>query len=185
MPTPPPQLLIGDTAGVFPLADASLIQSFALGLMIAGAIIGAWSMRSSIAEVMRRVLKRPETPEASAPYSRPVGGEREERGPTQSESLSSVMADAEELAQLLADRMDRQAARLEQLIAAADDRLARLEKALAQPVPRGPNRQDLTDPMSRQVYDLSDRGLPSVEIARQLNQQTGKVELILALRQHT
>ncbi len=184
MPTP---VLISDLtlSSVFPLADASLIQSIALGLMIAGAIIGAWSMRSSIAEIARRVLKRPETPGASdVPYSRPLAGPGDERGPTQSESLSSVMADAEELAQLLADRMDRQAARLEQLIAAADDRLARLEKALAQPVPRGPNRQDMTDPLSRQVYDLSDRGLPSVEIARQLNQQTGKVELILALRQH-
>ncbi len=176
MPTLFPFIAAASLSSVSPLADASLVQSVALGLMIAGAIVGGWSMRSSIAEIARRVFKRP-------PASDSTGG-GVAASPAQSEALSSVMADAEELAQLLADRMDRQAARMEQLIAAADDRLAKLEKALAQPVPRGPNRQDATDPLSRQVYDLSDRGMPSVEIARQLNQQTGKVELILALRQH-
>lgn len=171
MPTLAP--ITAAALGVSPLGDASLVQSVALGLMIAGAVVGGWSMRSSLAEIARRVFNRPKAPD---------GGGAASAG--SNESLSAVMADAEELAQLLADRMDRQAARLEQLIAAADDRLAKLEKALAQPAPRGASRQDATDPLSRQVYDLSDRGMPTVEIARQLNQQTGKVELILALRQH-
>jgi hypothetical protein len=38
------------------------------------------------------------------------------------------------------------------------------------------------DPMAREIYQLSDQGLPPVEIARRLGQHTGKVELILALR---
>lgn len=183
MPTPA-LIAAAPALSVFPLADASLIQSIALGLVIAGAVIGAWSMRSSIAEIARRVLNRPAAADSAGSASLRADDRRGDQV-APSDSLSSVMADAEELAQLLTDRMDRQAARLEQLIAAADDRLARLEKALAQPAPRAANRQDLTDPLSRQVYDLSDRGLPSVDIARQLNQQTGKVELILALRQHT
>ncbi len=36
--------------------------------------------------------------------------------------------------------------------------------------------------ISREIYRLADEGLPSVEIAKRLNQHTGKVELILALR---
>jgi len=38
------------------------------------------------------------------------------------------------------------------------------------------------DHLSRQVHELSQMGLKSIEIARQLDEQVGKVELILALR---
>jgi hypothetical protein len=38
------------------------------------------------------------------------------------------------------------------------------------------------DPIAREIYRLSDAGLPPVEIASRLGQHTGKVELILALR---
>lgn len=92
------------------------------------------------------------------------------------------MRDAEELAGLLAGQMERQAARLERLLGEADARIRQLERLNAgqgRTVPRDP----AVDPLNQQVYELSDEGLPPVEIARQLNQQTGKVELILALRQ--
>lgn len=39
------------------------------------------------------------------------------------------------------------------------------------------------DPLTRQVYDLADAGRTPLSIARDLNEQVGKVELILALRQ--
>lgn len=38
------------------------------------------------------------------------------------------------------------------------------------------------DAIAREIYRLSDSGLPPVEIASRLGQHTGKVELILALR---
>ena len=38
------------------------------------------------------------------------------------------------------------------------------------------------DPLTREVYALADAGLAAAEIARRLEQHTGKVELILALR---
>jgi len=38
------------------------------------------------------------------------------------------------------------------------------------------------DLVSRKVYELADEGVPSVEIAKRLDQHLGKVELILALR---
>ncbi|MBL0926541.1 MAG: hypothetical protein IBJ11_02670 [Phycisphaerales bacterium] len=43
-------------------------------------------------------------------------------------------------------------------------------------------RDDASDPLSRRVLELADEGLTPVEIARRLEEQTGKVELILALR---
>jgi hypothetical protein len=82
--------------------------------------------------------------------------------------------------------MDRQAARLEQLIAEADSRIRRLERLNSAPPPAPPRQVltgDTTDPLNRRVYELADEGMPPVEIARALQQQTGKVELILALRQ--
>ncbi len=38
------------------------------------------------------------------------------------------------------------------------------------------------DPMHRRIYELADEGLNPVEIAGRLNQPTGQVELVLALR---
>ena len=99
------------------------------------------------------------------------------------EPVASYMADARELADLLGDRLDRQAHRLERLIAEADEKIRRLER-LQSEAGAGPAlhpRPD-SDPLNQQVYDLADSGLPPVEIARTLQQHTGKVELILALR---
>lgn len=39
------------------------------------------------------------------------------------------------------------------------------------------------DQLSRRIHELSQMGLKSIEIARQLDEQVGKVELILALRE--
>lgn len=44
--------------------------------------------------------------------------------------------------------------------------------------------QDDVDPVTRRVYGLADQGLTPVEIAGKLEEQVGKVELILALRGH-
>jgi hypothetical protein len=43
-------------------------------------------------------------------------------------------------------------------------------------------RRPPADPVTRRVYELADDGLPPVEIARELDEHVGKVELILALR---
>ena len=39
------------------------------------------------------------------------------------------------------------------------------------------------DPVSSEVYELADQGLTALEIAGELDEPTGKIELILALRQ--
>jgi hypothetical protein len=42
--------------------------------------------------------------------------------------------------------------------------------------------ETVADPLTRQIYELADGGSTPVEIARKLDEQVGKVELILALR---
>ncbi|MBL1219046.1 MAG: hypothetical protein D8M59_16325 [Planctomycetes bacterium] len=49
-------------------------------------------------------------------------------------------------------------------------------------IPVVPNRTTV-DPLTSSVYELADRGRSPIEIARELDEQVGKVQLILALRQ--
>ena len=100
-------------------------------------------------------------------------------------------AEVEELVRQLAPELDERAARLERLIADADDRLARLEGAgraparRAEPEGRAAARMVIReegDPVTKRIYTLADDGMAAVEIARRVEQPTGKVELILALR---
>lgn len=112
-----------------------------------------------------------------------------------SDRLSSVACEAEELAERLAERVERHACRLEGLITEADERLKRLD-AMCRPPGARPRTGTFSepkpqraapagagvDPLSQRVYGLADQGLPAIEIARKLEEQVGKVELILALR---
>jgi len=116
--------------------------------------------------------------------SHPRREERPESITAARSSVESVMADAEELTRRLAALLDNKAARLESLIDQANEAAERLERAADQPrcsvqsqTPSPP-----ADPVAHEVYALADRGLSSLEIARELDEPTGKVELILALR---
>jgi len=112
-----------------------------------------------------------------------------------------------ETAQRLMAQLDNKAERLEQLIEDADERLARLESQFdgcardsrGEHViePKGApadeksasantdavKMREPADPLARSIYQLADDGRNPVEIAQQLDEQIGKVELILALRQ--
>jgi hypothetical protein len=137
------------------------------------------------------------------------GRARTENAGDRDGGVQGLAGDLEEITERLAAEMDAKAARLEQLIAQADERLERLEAygaghavagegAAARHGVHGGGRrsgngstmamasraitEDAPDPMSRQIYRLADEGLPSVEIARKLDQQVGSVELVLALR---
>lgn len=104
----------------------------------------------------------------------------------------------------IAARLENKAERLEQLIEQADERLMRLREAMgmteSEPTHEGataamqpesdrsratdapPHRPEPADPLALAVIELSDAGHSPVEIAQQLDEQIGKVELILALR---
>ncbi len=111
------------------------------------------------------------------------------------EDLAAGQAKLVETARRLAAQLDNKAGRLELLIQQADERIARLPrtgdgtepeapggepapgKTIGQgPVPAAP------DTLTSGVYELADAGRSPVEIAQQLDEQVGKVELILALR---
>lgn len=105
------------------------------------------------------------------------------------------LRETEALVRELLGELDRRADRLEALIAEADARLARPEPerrvGSLEPIPRpAAARPDAAwtrertgvDPLNQRIFSLADEGVPTVEIARRLEQPTGKVELILALR---
>ncbi len=120
----------------------------------------------------------------------------------QRDQLTNLMVDVEELTRRFAAQLDNKAARLEILLAEANETIQRLETAMRNGAPAGgrgrstpipgpdPQRSrsdpaDLdgaADPITREVYRLADEGCSAMEIARRLEQHTGKVELILALR---
>jgi type VI protein secretion system component VasK len=106
-------------------------------------------------------------------------------------AVSSHLADT---ARRLSAQLDNKARRLEVLIRQADERITALSggtnEALSTrqggardetPSPAAP----LLDPLTRSVYEHADTGLSALEIAQQLDEQVGKVELILALREPT
>lgn len=86
------------------------------------------------------------------------------------------------------DGLERRLERLEKLLEQTDERMTRLERppAAIAPAPRTmdlkPGAGDPSDPLTLSVYALADRGHEPLDIARQLDEQVGKVELILALR---
>jgi hypothetical protein len=122
--------------------------------------------------------------------------------------VNELMVDAEELARRLAALLDSKAERVERLLDRAEARLAELEdreRALregdaasiepkietrrVEPAPptddgAAPDaiRYESDDPVAVDIYRLADEGKTPVEIAKSLGEHTGKVELILALR---
>lgn len=106
-------------------------------------------------------------------------------------NISQMMVELEELTRRFGAQLDAKSQRLEQLLEEADRKIAELEgRSSASPsaAPSAPAAssppQAPADPLVRKVYELADAGQPIIEIARQLDEQIGKVELILALRQN-
>jgi hypothetical protein len=105
-------------------------------------------------------------------------------------AVASHLADT---ARRLSAQLDNKARRLEVLIREADQRIALLadgtrdgRRAPAAPATRDtdpPAAPAPLDPLTRSVYEHADSGLSPLEIAQQLDEQVGKVELILALRE--
>jgi len=130
-----------------------------------------------------------------------------------SNHINTLMVDAEELTRRLAATLDNKAERAQRLLDRLELRLAEVEghgagrsrqttatsgarldpgrgaavRSVRVPVGKvsrsGPVVSLTPDPLRDEVLRLADEGLPPVEIACKLNEQIGKVELILALRQ--
>ena len=114
----------------------------------------------------------------------------------------SASAELLDSARELAAKLDNKAARLEVLIQQADERISLMSQlsgtgAVAQdgpPLTRAaePDRARTPvattgppislDPLTQSVYELADTGFQPIQIAQELDEQVGKVELILSLR---
>ncbi len=115
------------------------------------------------------------------------------------QAASAEMLDA---ARQMAAKLDNKAARLEVLIQQADERISQMSQlpvvvgntqagsAIAsdvrsahQPVQVSTREPTIAaDPLTQSVYELADSGCLPIQIAQELDEQVGKVELILSLR---
>lgn len=177
-------------------------------------IIAVMLVIHTMGKIARRKSRRPSAREQieQAKAGGGAGGRRWRAGMSADESAGSarrsgrVSAAEVEEARHFAALLDNKAERLEQLLAEAEERIARLEKLMRMrpdrdaEALRGGDRIDTpvasanhdqcsavppaepADPLTRSVYELADQGHDSVEIAQKLDEQVGKIDLILALR---
>lgn len=106
------------------------------------------------------------------------------RGPKR-DHVGAVARNAEEVAERLAGEMEAKAQRLDGLLLEARAVIERLEGMTRSEVEVKDTPAEAVmdaDAVTGRVYAMSDAGKTPIEIARALGQQTGQVELILALR---
>ena len=152
-------------------------------LMVLGVSLATWMMVRMLIRRRKRLPLTPGTPHERLEAIRVQAKKREQ--------LHAFGADVHELVQRLATQLDNKAARMEQLLRDADERIRKLERMQRIEHTRAPVDSEHTsdgtighepDPVTNRVYELADQGEKPIEIARQLNQHVGQVELILALR---
>ena len=166
----------GGGSGVGP--GGGIVQAVVMvaGIVIVGVFIVA-SIRGKIARRRAAVLP---------PRERLETIRKEAAARADSHAIEAHLLDT---AQRLAAQLDAKAERLEQLLAEADERLASYEARLDAAGHQSNGHADAergpaipADPLATAVYRLADEGRDPIAIARELDEQTGKVELILALR---
>ena len=99
--------------------------------------------------------------------------------------LRELMVEIEQMARRVGAQLDAKTIHLEKLLQEADEKIASLDQSTPSAPdlePEQPVMPEL-DPLTTKVYELSDEGRDSIQIAQQLNEHVGKVELMLALRQ--
>jgi len=108
------------------------------------------------------------------------------------QQMQNLLVELNEMARQITAQLDTRANKLEMLIKEADETLARLQAARAEPVVKASPRESsidqlgpverTSDPRHAEIYTLSDQGLAPPDIASRLSRPRGEVELILALR---
>lgn len=163
------------------------LYTFSLGglLILAGTVLVTLGL---VAHLHRRQQQRIKalTPQEKIERTRQLHGMRGD--------LEDLMAQIEELAKRFDAQLEAQTLELERLIEEADRRIAPLSRMVKtpgagsepgltrQPDPQHDPRVGADDPLAKSVYELADKGIDATDIASQLNEHIGKVELILALR---
>lgn len=181
---------VGIAESLSPILTLSVGSSVLPGMLLAAATL---LITLSVLSMLRKKIARRAS--ALTPKERRANEQAQARlalDPTR-RSVEELMVNAEELVRRLAAHLDNKAARIEVLLEQADAKLNQLEHSTARSTETSnpisddraipsPPRTNLADPVSLDVYRLADDGLPTIEIASQLSEGVGKVELILALR---
>jgi hypothetical protein len=114
------------------------------------------------------------------------------------DTLESLMVEVQELTRTCAAQLDNRARQMNELVQQADERIGELQATLrAEPARREPTPTTMpfqpaaarrlalddepTDPIAERIFELSRAGLSPIDIARKLDEQVGKVELVLAM----
>ncbi len=174
--------------GLLILAKSS--PSFSNGQMVLCLlIVGITAML--LISTRRRVRQARSSPQA---YTREQRSRlREEESVVQ--DMQELMVQLEDVSRGIQAQLDTKFAKLDSVIADADDRLDRLERMIRRcdgkpalevtvddQTPPAPPVVPRDDPDRRLIFELADAGRSAVEIAQQTGQSTGEIELILALR---
>jgi hypothetical protein len=151
--------------------------------------LGILFVISARARAARRATEQPSLQEAIAQI-RAAGRVANDATVQEAELLDT--------AQRLTAQMDARICAVEQLLEEADIRIAELKRLTAgaaapsrspSPLAAAPSTPRMpaaaAHPLAGEIYALADQGHDATEIARRLDEQTGKVQLILALRRHT
>lgn len=149
-----------------------------LGVMAAGTLYVA---------VVRPMLKKNKDPLKRSPSSAHLAQER-----SVERQMQNLLVELSEMARQISAQLDTRTAKLELLIREADEKIAALKSSgvtiaetrrVESASESGLMRSAVLDPRHAEIYALSDQGRAPAEIAQQLGQPSGEVELILALRQ--
>ena len=169
--------------------EPTSFRAVLLGLGVVGLTIVMLFTRRRIAQSRKKLPTKVQ--DRHAGLSKQIGVRRD---------METVMVELDKLSRQIHGRIDIKLARLEKLIRDADQRIERLSQlsesasashgaaveitlksedphqpAFANQNPAGENRR-------RAIYRLADDGLSPVDIAQQIGDTPGEVELILALR---
>lgn len=122
--------------------------------------------------------------------------------------LDQLMVELEQLTRRFSAQLDAKSIHMEKLLDAADQRIAQLKafqadqsaagttspsaaiEAASAPKQAAPPQEAepataAEDALSKSVFELADQGLSPMQIARELDEHVGKIELMLALRAST
>lgn len=104
-------------------------------------------------------------------------------------SVDHAAAETLDMIERLSAQLDNKAARLEMLLAEADQRIDELHRMRRGEPEHRPAEQterstpeNGADPVRSRVYEMADRGVSAEEIARAVQRPRGQVDLMLALR---
>lgn len=103
-----------------------------------------------------------------------------------------MMVELEDLTRRFGAQLDAKSTKLERLLDEADEKIGQLRELVDRP-PSGdaPPARELParaepeelNPLAKEIFKLADGGKSAADIARELGEHVGEVELILALRQ--